>query len=63
MIRASAPKALGEGSFVLVKMDPCQDITGGCLSTLHRNWLSHSKNTNLHKFLSPTKSSIIYLQT
>ena len=36
MIRGSASKALGYGSFVLVKMDLCQDITGGSLSMLHR---------------------------
>ena len=40
MIRGSASKALGKGSFVLVKMDLCQDITGGSLSTLHRPWLA-----------------------
>ena len=30
--RASAPKVLGWSSFVLVKMDLCKDIMGGCLS-------------------------------
>ena len=36
MIRASAPKAQGRVVLYRVKMDPCQDITGGGLSTLHR---------------------------
>ena len=31
VIRVSAPKALGSGSFILL----CQDFTGSCLSTLH----------------------------
>ena len=37
MIKSSALKVQGKGRFLLFKMDWCQDIFGGSLSTLH--WL------------------------
>ena len=36
MIRPSSLKVQWQGGFVTLKMDPCKDIMGGCLSTLHR---------------------------
>ena len=41
MKRPSPLTAQGQGRFVTLKMDRCQDITGGCLSTLHREVQGH----------------------